>query len=151
MFHVIDDEAMLRNLTEAILTDYGCGILCFESGEQYLEYLKSPEFINPIAVLSDVTMPGIDGYDLALKIRKLHPFQKIILITGNPDPEHHKEASQQICYTLNKPYNPEKLISIIDSITACHQLHISNKQSDYPQKCNIEPSFDCAFAHQVTR
>jgi len=146
MFHIIDDEAMLRELTESILTDYGCDVLCFESGDQYLEYLKSPEFINPIAVLSDLTMPGINGYDLALKIRKIYPFQKIILITGNADLSSHKEAERQICYTLDKPYDPENLIAIIDSVTACHQSHGSKKQGCYPQQCYIDASFRCQFS-----
>ncbi|MDQ6968643.1 MAG: response regulator [Mariprofundaceae bacterium] len=146
MFHVIEDKAMLRELTESILTDHGCDVLCFESGDQYLEYLKSPEFISPIAVLSDLTMPGINGYDLAIAIRKIHPYQKIILITGNADAYLHPEAVQQICYTLDKPYKPEKLISIVDSVTACHQLQLSSPSHAYPQKCNIDPLFDCQFA-----
>ncbi|MDQ6955555.1 MAG: response regulator [Mariprofundaceae bacterium] len=148
MFHIIDDEAMLRELAESILVDHGCDVLCFESGNQYLEYLKSPEFAKPIAVLSDATMPGINGYDLALKIRECLPFQKIILVTGNADLEHHKKAAKQVCYTLDKPYNFEKFITMIDTIVACHQAHTSNEHSDYPSKCNIDPSLNCIFAHQ---
>ncbi|MBN4082231.1 response regulator [Mariprofundus ferrooxydans] len=120
MFHIIDDEAMLRELTSAMLVDYGYDVLCFESGEQYLEYLKSPSFVKITAVLSDVTIPSINGYDLALKIRKVTPLQKIILITGNADAEHHQEVAQQVCYTLNKPFNPEKLIAMIDIVN--HEL-----------------------------
>ncbi|PCI43642.1 MAG: nitrogen fixation protein FixJ [Proteobacteria bacterium] len=149
MFHIIDDEAMLREVSETILTDYGYDVLCFESGNQYLEYLKSPNFAKPTAVLSDVTMPGINGYDLALEIRKMLPFQKIILITGNPDFRHHKEAAQQVCYTLSKPFNPEKFIAMVASITACHQLHQTDKQHAYPQVCSIDSLFHCPFAcHQ---
>jgi len=148
MFHVIDDEAMLREVTSAILIDCGYDVLCFESGNQYLEYLNSPNFIEPTAVLSDVTMPGINGYDLVLEIRKILPFQKIILITGNPDSEHHKKAAQQICYTLklNKPFNPEKFIAIVDSVSSCHQLHQTDQQQPYPQKCHIDPLFNCPFS-----
>jgi len=147
MFHIIDDEAMLRELTSAMLTDHGYDSLCFESGTQYLEYLKSPEFVKPTAVLSDVTMPGINGYDLALEIRKILPFQKIILITGNADPEHHQEAAQQVCFTLNKPFNPEKFIAMVDSINTCHQLHLTDKQLPYPQKCSIDSLIPCPFSH----
>jgi DNA-binding NtrC family response regulator len=146
MFHIIDDEAMLREVTSAMLMDYGYDVLCFESGEQYLEYLNSPNFTEPTAVLSDVTMPGINGYDLVLEIRKILPFQKIILITGNPDSEHHKKAAQQICFTLNKPFNPEKFIAMVESVSSCHQLHQTDQQQPYPQKCRIDPLFNCPFA-----
>ena len=151
MFHVIDDEEMLREVTSAILADCGYDVLSFESGEQYLEYLNSPNFTNPIAVLSDVTMPGISGYDLALEIRKKLPFQKIILITGNADSEHYKKAAQQVCHTFNKPFNPEKFISMVNSISICHQSHFSNEQNcGCPQKCHIESSSTCTFANQAT-
>jgi len=148
MFHIIDDEAMLRELTSTMLADHGYDSLCFESGEQYLEYLKSSNFVKPTAILSDVTMPGINGYDLALEIRKLLPLQKIILITGNADSDQHKKAAQQVCYTLNKPFNPEKFIAMAGSVSACDQLHITNKQYPYPQKCSIDSLFPCPFAHQ---
>jgi DNA-binding NtrC family response regulator len=147
MFHIIDDEAMLREVTSAMLIDYGYDVLCFESGAQYLEYLKSPNFIEPTAVLSDVTMPGINSYDLALEIRKALPFQKIILITGNPDSKHHKKAAQQICFTLNKPFNPEKFLAMVGSVSNCHQLHLTNQQQPYPQKCSIDSLFNCPFAY----
>ena len=52
MFHIIDDEAMLREVSETILADYGYDVLCFESGDQYLKHLKSPNFVKPTAVLS---------------------------------------------------------------------------------------------------
>lgn len=146
MFHIIDDEPVLREFSESILTDYGCDVLCFGSGDQYLEYLKSPKFIKPVAVLSDVTMPGINGYDLTLKIRKIHPFQKIMLITGNANPSSHKKAARQTCYTLGKPYNPEFFLSVIGSIADCHQVHVSGKKSDYPQQCHIDPTLSCQFA-----
>ena len=146
MFHIIDDEAMLREVTSAMLVDCGYDVLCFESGEQYLAYLNSPNFTEPTAVLSDVTMPGINGYDLALEIRKTLPFQKIILITGNPDSEHHKKATQQICFTLNKPFHPEKFLAMIASVRSCQQLHRTKQQQAYPQKCSIDSLFNCPFA-----
>lgn len=149
MFHVIDDEAMLRELTSAILIDYGYDVLCFESGDQYLKYLKSPEFVNPTVVLSDVTMPGINGYDLALEIRKAFPFQKIILITGNSDPKNHKEAAQQVCHTLSKPFDPERLFIMLDGITACHQRQLTGKQPAYPQKCSVGSLSSCPFSCKI--
>lgn len=149
MFHIIDDEAMLRELTSAILIDYGYDVLCFESGDQYLEYLKSPDFVKPTAVLSDVTMPGINGYDLALEIRKALPFQKIILITGNSDSEHHKKATQQVCHTLNKPFKLKKFIAMLGGISACHQLHLADKQHPYPQECSVGSLSSCPFACQL--
>jgi DNA-binding NtrC family response regulator len=141
---------MLPEVTSTMLMNYRDDVLYFESGEQYLEHLKSPNFIEPTAVLSDVTMPGINGYDLALEIRKVLPFQKIILITGNPDSKYHTKAAQQICFTLNKPFNPERFIAMAGDVSSCHQLHQTDQQQPYPQKCRIDSLFDCPFFTPVT-
>jgi len=145
MIHFIDDEPILRELLEELISDAGYKSIGFESGEVYIDYMNSPEFENPIAVLSDVTMPGINGYDLALEIRKLHPKQVVVLITGNADPEQHTQAARQVCYTLNKPYQPDKLLSMLDTLAACHKSHTGEEQKEYPQKCNIDHLTDCPF------
>jgi len=145
MVHYIDDEQMLRNLLEAFISDAGHESIGFESGDKYVEYLNSPEFKAPTVVISDVTMPGIDGYDLALKIREKNPFQKIILITGNADDEHHIRAASQLCYTLDKPYKHEKLLAILNSLIACEKAHTTGDKNEYFQQCEFGIDHDCPF------
>jgi len=145
MFHIIDDEIMLRELLSCLVSSAGYHSLSFESGEKYLEYLHSPEYKPPISVLSDVTMPGINGYDLALKVRNLLPKQMITLITGYADPEHHVEAARQVCHTIEKPYKPKRLIAMLDALAACHKSHTTDAQSEYPRKCIIDHASDCPF------
>ena len=52
MIHYIDDEAMIRDLFENFiaLTDYKSK--GFSSGEDYLDYLDSPSFIKPTAIIT---------------------------------------------------------------------------------------------------
>jgi len=119
MFHLIDDEEMLRDLLEAIITDAGYCVRCFDYAEHYLQYLHSPAFEKPIAVLSDVNMPGMSGYDLAIEIRKTHPLLKIALITGHADDEHHRFAASQLCSTLIRPFQPKNLLTLLASLAAC--------------------------------
>lgn len=145
MFHVIDDEEMLRELLEVIITDAGYDVRCFNSGEAYIEFLKSPEFEEPIAVLSDVSMPGISGYDLVLKIRKTYPLQKIILVTGYADDAHHERASNQLCYTLDKPFKPEKLITLLASLAACEDNNKHITGHEHSQHCKYGIEHDCPF------
>jgi len=114
---------------------------------KYLKYLNSSKYGKPIAVLSDVTMPGIHGYDLALEIRKHSPFQKIVLITGYADAEHHKRAASQLCYTLDKPYKPEKLISMINILAACDKKHQSGDKIEYFKHCEFGIGHSCPFHH----
>jgi CheY-like chemotaxis protein len=78
---VVEDDADVRNLVEAILTDHGYtvhtagngaeGILAFEQrGKEYS------------LVLTDVIMPGINGKMLADEIVRRKPDQKILFMSG---------------------------------------------------------------------
>ena len=145
MFHFIDDEPMLREILQAFISAAGYDSIGFESGQQYIEYLKSPEFESPTAILSDVTMPGINGYDLVLEIRKLHPLQKIILITGNADDEHHALAASQLCYRLDKPYKPKKLIALLHALVACEKAHKTGSLIEYFNQCEFGIEHECPF------
>jgi len=145
MFHLIDDEEMLRDLLEAAISDAGYSVRCFDFGERYLQYLHSPEFEKPVAVLTDVKMPGMSGYDLAIEIRKTHPTLKIALITGYADNEHHQFAASQLCYTVGKPFQPQKLISLLDSLAACENAHKTGDKCEHFQRCEFGIEHDCPF------
>ncbi len=144
MFHLINDEEMLRDILEPIISDAGYGVRCFDFGEHYLQFLHSPAFEKPIAVLSDVNMPGMSGYDLAIEIRKTHPSLKIALITGNADDEHHRLAASQLCYTLDKPFQPKKLTSLLVSLAACENAIISGEKCEYFKHCEFGLEHDCS-------
>ena len=143
MIHYVDDEAMIRDLFKNFiaLTDHKSK--GFSSGEDYLDYLDSPSFIKPTVIISDVTMPGINGYDLILEVRKRHPLQKIIICTGNPDEQHHTSAASQLCYTLDKPFNPKKLISILDSLSSCENAHKTGTKNQYFKQCEFGIDHAC--------
>jgi len=49
MVHIIDDEPMLRELLEAIVSEAGFSSQSFESGEDYLRFIHLPDFEKPTA------------------------------------------------------------------------------------------------------
>jgi len=119
VIHFVDDEPMIRELMEIFIADAGHDALGFESGNQYLTYLTSPDFKQPIVLISDVSMPGINGYDLVLEVRKHHPKQKIMLITGNVDAKNHPEAVAHLCYTLEKPFSYRQFMDLLNTLVCC--------------------------------
>jgi len=145
MIHFIDDDELLRELLHLVLSDANYESIGFDSGEKYLDYLNSPDYKNPIIVLSDVTMPGMNGYDLALKIREKHPLQKIALITGNAANTYHARAASQLCFTLDKPYSPNDLIILLESFFSCENNHRLNDRKRYVQHCEFGIDHDCPF------
>ncbi|MDX8397262.1 MAG: response regulator [Mariprofundaceae bacterium] len=145
MFHIIDDEEFLRELLSGILEDEGYPSICFESGLHYLDYLHSSEFEKPVAILSDVTMPGINGYDLALEVRQHYPQIKIILITGNSDEAHHQRAAKHLCYSLDKPFQPQKLLSLLNILKQCNHAARDDGQNPYTEHCQFGLDHHCPF------
>jgi len=146
MFHIIDDEAVLRALIKALVGKTGHDALCFESGDQYLEHLESAGFEQPIAILTDVTMPGINGYDLTVEIRKVLPFQKIVLITGYADEKHNRFAASQLCYSVSNPFRADQIIALLTALTSCEAAHQEHGDSPgYFPQCKFGIDHDCPF------
>ncbi len=145
MFHIIDDEPMLRELLDTIIDDAGFSSRSFESGEAYLRFLHSPDFEKPTAILSDVSMPGISGYDLATAIRKVYPLQKIILVTGNVNNEQIQSVKKHLCYILAKPFHPEVVIDLLTSLSACEKSCENNPTLEYFKDCKLAIDQNCPF------
>lgn len=145
MFHIIDDEPILRELLEDIINDAGFSSLSFESGAEYLRFVHSSNFEKPTAILSDVSMPSMNGYDLVLEIRKIHPLQKVILITGAVNSEHIQRVEKHLCYTLAKPFHPEVIADLVASLAACEEAYKKNPTLNNFKDCKLAINQKCPF------
>ena len=108
---VVDDEPALRAFTTEILESKGYHVISAENGEAALEILKN----NKIdLLLSDVIMPGIDGYQLATKAHKIQPDMKIQMVSGYNDKHFIAEENQELQKNqLSKPFKSEMLLQCI--------------------------------------
>jgi DNA-binding NtrC family response regulator len=76
---VVDDEVNIRRILQAALDKAGYHTLVAENGETALGLLKS----EPVdCVLTDVTMPGIDGYELQRAVRANWPNVPVVIMTA---------------------------------------------------------------------
>lgn len=81
MFHilVVEDDAKLRSLFCTVLTNNGYMAIPAESGEKALALLDT-EYID--LIISDIMMPGIDGYELIKTLRDNGFTMPILIITA---------------------------------------------------------------------
>ncbi len=89
---IVDDQREVSRLLHSALDtlESELDIVEVPSGEEAI--LDSS--INPVDLLiSDYRLPGISGVELLQKVRKHRPNAKVILITGQPDPNIRKEVS----------------------------------------------------------
>jgi CheY-like chemotaxis protein len=78
---VVDDEPVIASTLAAILQMNGFSARFFTSP---LEALTAARTKAPDLLISDVTMPGISGIDLAIRMRAQSPKCKILLFSGHP-------------------------------------------------------------------
>lgn len=64
---IVDDVETNRLVLESIIEDMGCSPILAEDGKQALEMTKK---YSPQLILSDISMPGMDGYELCRMIKK---------------------------------------------------------------------------------
>jgi signal transduction histidine kinase/CheY-like chemotaxis protein len=78
---LVDDDALVAGATVAMLEDLGHRVLKANSGEQALKILAEDRSIE--VVITDQSMPGMTGLQLARHIRERWPDLPILLATGH--------------------------------------------------------------------
>ncbi len=107
---LVDDRAADLTVLETILAPLGQNLVLAESGQDALRHLLKTEFA---AILLDVQMPQMDGFETAGMIRRSERLRQvpIIFITGvalTDENRFNGHAAGAVDYML-KPVNPEIL------------------------------------------
>jgi CheY-like chemotaxis protein len=76
---VVDDDADLVLITAAFLQEAGFDVATASDGNEALAQLGTFAFD---ALVTDYAMPGMNGADLMLQVRSLHPMLPGLIITG---------------------------------------------------------------------
>ncbi|MCK4856985.1 MAG: response regulator [candidate division Zixibacteria bacterium] len=86
---VVDDEEIMRNVIAKMLKGRGYEIETADSTLTALELLKSRSFD---LVISDVQMPGRNGFELLKEVKQTYPEIVVIMMTGHSDTYTIKDA-----------------------------------------------------------
>jgi DNA-binding NtrC family response regulator len=78
---VVDDEKDFVEMFSLRLKEAGQRIFVAHSGRKCLETLAANEHID--VVVLDIKMPGMDGIETLMEIKKRYPIIEVILLTGN--------------------------------------------------------------------
>lgn len=107
---VVDDEAPVRELLREILEEVGCEVALACGGEEALA-LFAPESFD--AVFTDIGMPGMNGWELARRLRALDPALPLAVITGWGDIVSAAQKDEaRINWLLTKPFSLEQIMQI---------------------------------------
>ena len=111
---VVDDEVALTELTAEILKGAGHQVETALNASEAMDATKKKKFD---VIISDVIMPGLNGFELAERIKKKDPDVKIILISGYNDQINSAEKiNGYYDEHLGKPVSGAQLIESINSV-----------------------------------
>ncbi len=108
---VIDDDAVVGRSFDRVLSDKGYQVSTALSGEEAMETIRETDFD---VVFTDIKMPGMDGLEVAERIKARCPWTPVVVITGYGTPDNEAQASVLgVSGFVHKPLTPE----IIESVT----------------------------------
>jgi CheY-like chemotaxis protein len=103
----MDDEKMLRDLTQAMLNDMGHDTFLARDGVEAIEvYKQAMDNNTPIDLtIMDLTIPGgMGGKEAVKKLLEINPEAKVIVSSGySNDPVMADFKAYGFCATLSKP------------------------------------------------
>ena len=113
---VIDDEEMIRDLAQKILTKAGYNVLLAESGQDgFRLYSENSHKID--LVLLDLIMEDVPGVETLQRIRKISPDVPCIISSGQaPTPGDIPDELNRNTYFLQKPYRAGQLTEMVKQI-----------------------------------
>jgi CheY-like chemotaxis protein len=113
---VVDDETTIASTLALILHSSGYDAVAFTDP---LEALYAAELRCPDLLLTDVMMPQLNGVDLAVQFKAIHPNCKVLLFSGNAktaDLMGNAHAKGHSFELLAKPVHPQDLLQAIGAM-----------------------------------
>ncbi|HHL22171.1 MAG TPA: sigma-54-dependent Fis family transcriptional regulator [Aliiroseovarius sp.] len=124
---IVDDDAMVRAaLAQSIEL---AGLTPITAGS----YIEAKDHVGrdfPGVVLSDIRMPGKDGFALLAWVRKLDPDLPVILLTGEGDiPMAVRGMKEGAFGFLEKPCEPDDLIAVLEKALGIRAMVLGRRRS----------------------
>jgi class 3 adenylate cyclase len=118
----VDDTPVNLKLFEAILAPRGYDVITASSGREALEKVRTEK---PDLVLSDIVMPGMNGYELCKKLREDEStrFLPVVMITASGDQERIQALEAGADDFMTKPPDQVELLTRVRSLIRIKQYH----------------------------
>ncbi len=118
---IIDDDQSMRWVLEKTLVNNGYQVTAFESGSVALASFKRVSLEErPELIITDVRMPGINGFELMKQIKNISPQTPIIVMTAYTDLDTTQQTFEEGAFEyLPKPFDIDDALELV--ARACEQ------------------------------
>lgn len=121
----VDDDPRVLESLENLLESAGYAVLTFSSGAALLE----ADLFSIDCLITDIGMPGMDGFELLDVVKRARPKMPVFLLTGRHEiGDQHRATGKDISGFFTKPFGGQALLAAID-----HTLRNTNMEGDNDQ------------------
>ena len=115
LIYVVDDEPMLLELAVVILQPLGYMVRTFRDPQSALQAFSDAR-PRPVLLITDYAMHVMNGMDLLEACRRLHPEQKVLMISGTVDESIYRNSPVKPDLFLAKPYQAKQLVDFVKEL-----------------------------------
>ena len=110
---LVEDEQTQRELLKALLEADGFRVLAASDGDEALRVFT--EVKDDVSlVITDLRMPGMDGYRLLLAMKQLRPDVMVVVVSGHINPQIEEDLLREgAVAVLQKPLQPRSFLELV--------------------------------------
>ncbi len=135
---LVDDDSRLRELVTSYLSQNGCQVEAAADGRQGLQLIDSSVFD---AVLLDVMMPGMDGFEVCRRIRQKSRVPVLMLTAKGDETDRVVGLELGADDYVAKPFSPRELLARIKAVVrrsqpdaVAERLKVGDIEVDVPSR-----------------
>ena len=114
----VDDDPDIARLAEQALSRRGFKVSSFTHALMALDHFKANHKSCSL-VLPDIRMPGMNGYELVMHVKKINPKVKVILMSAfeiQNKEFHNMMPDIKVDAFLQKPFSIQQLTDVVEKI-----------------------------------
>jgi two-component SAPR family response regulator len=117
---VVDDEYDIANLVKKSLEVNGHKVCEFTYANAAFNHFISEDGHHHDIAISDIRMPGMNGYEFVMQVKKINPKVKVVLMSAFEIQEkefHNMLPDIKVDAFLQKPFHIQQLNEVIEKIS----------------------------------
>lgn len=104
---VVDDDPVVGKSFDRVLSGKGYAVITASDGQEALSKLEAEDYD---VVFTDIKMPGMNGIEVAERVKQRRPWLPVVIVTGYGSAENRTRAEAAgVSGFLHKPLSPEMI------------------------------------------